>query len=109
MLLRTTSRRLGLAAFSSQRISASKVTCAAFKPFSTKWTPGKEFERKKTTSGGTKSGDFRPVELSYASFESKAKEGEKKAKDPLVILHSLLGRKKNWKTVARVIIYIYNY
>lgn len=67
------------------------------KCLSTKWT-GQEVIGSNNKKSGVS--DLKPVDMSFAAFESKAKDAIKK--DPLVIMHSLLGRKKNWKTVAMV-------
>ena len=52
-------------------------------------------------------GDFRAVKLSFVAFESKsqADEEKKKSKCPLVVQHSLMGCKKNWRKVAKVIFF----
>ena len=46
-----------------------------------------------------------PVELAYKTYEVK---NDKPDKSPLVIHHSLLGSKKNWKKVqcSRILIWV---
>lgn len=42
------------------------------------------------------------VHLSYKAYESRPKKDKPMTKSPLVIQHSLLGSKTNWKNIAKV-------
>jgi len=87
-------------------LSDGAVVCRRASPlrlFSAKSSTGRENNKEPsvTSAAAMPPGDYKAVDLSYAAFECKPREGEKQ-KVPLVILHSLMGRKKNWKTVAKV-------
>jgi len=49
---------------------------------------------------GTK---FKPVNLSYRALEYRGEEREKPTKSPLIIHHSLYGRKENWNPISEII------
>ncbi len=55
-----------------------------------------------STSTPAASGPYRPVELAYKSFEVKS-DKDRPNKSPLLVHHSLLGSKKNFKKVAKEI------
>jgi len=51
---------------------------------------------------GGNSSSYKPINLSYRALESRGKEREKQTKTPLIIHHSLLGRKENWNPISEV-------
>ena len=52
-------------------------------------------------SGGA-TPNLKPVNLSYRALEWRGKEREKQTKSPLIIHHSLYGRKENWNPISEV-------
>lgn len=51
----------------------------------------------------TKGTDYSPVNLSYRALECRGAEREKQTKTPLIIHHSLYGRKENWNPISEII------
>lgn len=47
--------------------------------------------------------DEPPVNLSFRALESRGKEKEKQTKSPLIVHHSMLGRKENWNPISEII------
>lgn len=54
-------------------------------------------------TSGTSISEYNPVNLSYRALECRGIERDKQTKSPLVIHHSLLGRKENWNPISEVI------
>ena len=50
--------------------------------------------------------DFKPVNLSYRALECRGQERDCPSKSPLIIHHSLFGRKENWNPISEVIMTI---
>ena len=46
--------------------------------------------------------DFKPVNLSYRALECRGQERDCPSKSPLIIHHSLFGRKENWNPISEV-------
>ena len=46
--------------------------------------------------------DFKPVNLSYRALECRGVERDCPTKSPLIIHHSLFGRKENWNPISEV-------
>ena len=55
-----------------------------------------------TPGSGSSSSSSSPVPLSYISYEDKTRDANESG-SPLLIHHSLLGCRKNWLTVAKVL------
>jgi len=53
------------------------------------------------TSGSTT--NFKPVNLAYRALEYRGQERENPTKSPLIIHHSLYGRKENWNPISEII------
>lgn len=51
------------------------------------------------TSGTT----FKPVNLSYRALEYRGQERDNPTKSPLIIHHSLYGRKENWNPISEIV------
>jgi abhydrolase domain-containing protein 11 len=47
--------------------------------------------------------NFKPVNLAYRALECRGKERDKQTKTPLIIHHSLYGRKENWNPISEII------
>jgi len=52
------------------------------------------------TNGTT---NFKPVNLAYRALEYRGQERENPTKSPLIIHHSLYGRKENWNPISEII------
>ena len=58
------------------------------------------------SDGGGPSRNFKPINLSYRALEWRGKEQREKetrSKTPLLIHHSLYGRKENWNPISEII------
>ena len=58
------------------------------------------------SDGGGPSRNFKPIDLSYRALEWRGKEQREKetrSKTPLLIHHSLYGRKENWNPISDII------
>jgi len=49
------------------------------------------------------SANFKPISLAYRALECRGEERENQTKTPLLIHHSLYGRKENWNPVSEII------
>lgn len=47
--------------------------------------------------------NFKPVNLAYRALECRGEERDKQTKSPLIIHHSLYGRKENWNPISELI------
>jgi len=47
--------------------------------------------------------DFKPVNLAYRALECRGQERDCPSKSPLIIHHSLFGRKENWNPISEII------
>lgn len=64
-------------------------------------SPARKTDYKNENNGGNNS--YRPVNLSYRALECRGKERDKQTKTPLIIHHSLYGRKENWNPISELI------
>ena len=66
-------------------------------------TSAKPMDETYDGSGGSgASRNYKPINLSYRALEWRGKEREKQTKSPLIIHHSLYGRKENWNPISEV-------
>lgn len=57
----------------------------------------------KDDQGSDDTSNFKPVNLSYRALECRGKQRDCPTKTPLIIHHSLLGRKENWNPISEII------
>ncbi len=71
---------------------------------STVKSPSEVSTTEKSSSGSSSSSPkkLKPVNLSFRALESRGKEREKPTKSPLIVHHSLYGRKENWNPISEV-------
>ena len=71
--------------------------------------PPKNPYRRDDFTFDTPPGDsnFNPVKLAYRALEYRGEEKDKAKKSPLIVHHSLYGRKENWNPISDVSFFLH--